>query len=242
MTTVIYTAIYLLIASGVAYTSVVYLGMAGMGTALFLIITGFALVGASAFTSAYSRRWGEKGGQAATIILRNLLGIPLWVSGFVLAWLEPSLLLLNPTITLKLLGLFLMIAGSVPFIRGHIELGWRTHMPSVKDTLVRQGLYAHVRHPIYAGGFLLLAGLALIRTTAAFVAACVLGFIWLIVQARLEEIDLLQRIPDYRDYMKQVPRFLPRLRMFSWFFEELRGKSSSSRRGSHWRRQKGSGT
>lgn len=85
-------------------------------------------------------------------------------------------------------------------------------MPSVKDTLVRHGLYAYVRHPIYDGGFVILAGLAVIRPTSAFAAACILGIIWLIVQARLEEIDLLQRMPDYKDYMKQVPRFLPRLR------------------------------
>ena len=212
MKTVIYTAIYLLLAYAVAYISVVYLGMAGMGKAIFLIIIGFALVGASAFTSTYSRWWGEKGGQWATIILRNLLGIPLWFTGFVFAWLEPSPFLFKPNIMLKLIGLFLMILGSIPFIWGHIELGWRTHMPSVKDTLVRHGLYAYVRHPIYAGGFVIVAGLALIKSTSAFVTACMLGFIWLIVQARLEEIDLLQRMPDYKNYMKQVPRFLPRLR------------------------------
>lgn len=212
MKTIIYTALYLLLAFSVAYTSAVYLGMAGMGAAIFLIITGFALVGASAFTSAYSRRWGEKGGQWATIILRNLIGIPLWVTGFVLAWLEPSPFLFNPNMMFKLIGLLLIILGTVPFIWGHVELGWRTHMPSVKDTLVRHGLYAYVRHPIYAGGFVLLAGLAVIRPTSGFVLACILGFIWLIVQARLEEIDLLQRMPDYKDYMKQVPRFLPRLR------------------------------
>ncbi len=85
-------------------------------------------------------------------------------------------------------------------------------MPSVKDTLVRHGLYTYVRHPIYAGGVVIVVGLALIRPAWSFVTACILGFIWLIVQARLEEIDLLQRMPDYKDYMKQVPRFLPRLR------------------------------
>ncbi len=212
MRTIIYTAIYLLLASAVAYISVVYLGMAGMGKAIALIIIGFALVGASAFTAAYSGWWGEKGGRLATIILRNLLGIPLWFAGFVLAWLEPSPLLFDPNITIKLIGSFLIILGSIPFIWGHIELGWRTHMPSVKDTLVQQGLYAYVRHPIYTGGFAILAGLALIKPTLAFVLACILGVIWLIVQARLEEIDLLQRMPDYKDYVKQVPRFLPRFR------------------------------
>ncbi len=83
-------------------------------------------------------------------------------------------------------------------------------MPSVKDTLVRNGLYAYARHPIYSGGFAILAGLALLRPASAFVTACILCFIWLIIQARLEEIDLKQRMPGYKEYMKQVPRFIPR--------------------------------
>jgi len=206
------TVIYLLLAFTVACISVVYISMAGMEIALYLIITGFALVGASAFTAYYSKLWGERGGQMATIILRNLLGIPLWFTGFVLAWLAPSPFLFNPGLRTRLSGAFLIVAGSIPFIWGHIELGWRTHMPSVKDTLVRHGLYAHARHPIYAGGFLLLAGIALLRPTYSFVIACILGEVWLMIQARLEEIDLVQRMPDYRQYMKEAPRFIPRIR------------------------------
>jgi len=205
------TIIYLLIAFAVASISVAYLGMAGMGMAIFFIVTGFALVGASAFTAYYSKLWGEKGGQLVTMILRNLLGIPLWFTGFVLAWLAPSPFLFNPGLWTQLLSAFLIVAGSIPFIWGHIELGWRTHMPSVKDTLVRHGLYAYVRHPIYDGGFLIIIGIALFKPTLVFVIACVLGIIWLDVQARLEEIDLLQRMPDYKDYMKEVPRFILRI-------------------------------
>lgn len=205
------TVIYLLIAFTVAFIAVMYLSMGGMKVALYLIITGFALVGASAFTAAFSRWWGEKGGQMATIIFRNLLGIPLWFTGFVLAWLEPSPFLFKPGLWIQPLGVLLIIAGAVPFIWGHIELGWRTHMPSVKDTLVRRGLYAHVRHPIYAGGFLLLAGIALLKPTYSFAIACIIGEVWLMIQARLEEIDLLQRMPDYKDYIKEVPRFIPRI-------------------------------
>lgn len=212
MRTIIYTTIYLLLAFSVAYISVAYFGSASMGKAIAFIISGFVLVGFSAFTSTYSRWWGERGGQWATIILRNLLGIPLWVAGFILAWIEPSPFLFNPNIPLKPLGLFLIILGAIPFIWGHIELGWRTHMPSVKDTLVRHGLYAYVRHPIYTGGLVMVIGVALIKPTWAFATACMLAFVWLIIQARLEEIDLLQRMPDYKDYMKQVPRFLPRIR------------------------------
>ncbi len=85
------------------------------------------------------------------------------------------------------------------------------YMPSVRDTLVRHGLYAYVRHPIYAGALLIFAGLALLRPTSAVVLASAIGFIWALIQARLEEMDLVQRLPAYREYMQQVPRFVPRL-------------------------------
>jgi len=175
------------------------------------LLLGLTFAGASAFTTAYSKRWGERGGQMATIILRNLLGIPLMFIGFILAWLAPASLVFNPSKVTLVLGWFLIVAGSIPVMWGHLVLGWRTHMPSVRDTLVRHGLYAHVRHPIYSGGMVTLAGFALLRPTLAFVLACALGSGWLIVQARLEEIDLLQRLPAYREYMEQVPRFVPRL-------------------------------
>jgi protein-S-isoprenylcysteine O-methyltransferase Ste14 len=69
-----------------------------------------------------------------------------------------------------------------------------------------------VRHPIYSGGILIAVGLALLKPTSTFALACVLGFLWLIIQARLEEIDLAQRVPEYQEYLEQLPRFLPRIR------------------------------
>lgn len=182
-----------------------------MAKILFFLLTGFALCGASAFTALYSRWWGEKGGQMATIVLRNLTGIPLWFIGALLAWLAPSSFLFSPDIKVKLAAWFLIIAGSIPLIVGHIEIGIPTHMPSVKNKLVKIGLYAYVRHPIYAGGILIIIGSALLKPTSSFVLACALAFGWLMIQARLEEIDLLQRMPDYKEYMKEVPRFVPHL-------------------------------
>jgi protein-S-isoprenylcysteine O-methyltransferase Ste14 len=138
------------------------------------------------------------------------MGIPLWFLGFVLAWLAPAPLLFSPRRGVQTLGLLLIIAGFVPVIWGHIILGWRTHMPSILDTLVRHSLYAYVRHPIYAGGFLIFVGLGLLKPSLVLVLACVLGIGYLIIQARLEELDLVQRLSAYREYMKEVPRFLPR--------------------------------
>ena len=83
-------------------------------------------------------------------------------------------------------------------------------MPSVRDKLVRHGLYAYVRHPIYSGGMLIALGLGLLKPTSTVLSAGTLGIFWLVIQARLEEVDLLQRLPEYRRYMEQVPRFIPR--------------------------------
>jgi protein-S-isoprenylcysteine O-methyltransferase Ste14 len=179
---------------------------------LIPLLLGFALGGASALTAAYSRRWGERGGQLATMVLRNALAIPLWVAGFVLAWLTPAPLLFSPSAATRALGWLLIAAGAIPVMWGHLVLGLRTHMPSVRDSLVREGLYAYVRHPIYAGALLIFTGLALLRPTSTLVLASAFGLVWAVVQARLEEIDLVQRLPAYLEYMKQVPRFLPRLR------------------------------
>jgi protein-S-isoprenylcysteine O-methyltransferase Ste14 len=85
-------------------------------------------------------------------------------------------------------------------------------MPSARDTLIQTGMYAHVRHPIHTGTFLEFAGLFLLIPTQTVALACALGIVWLLVQTKFEEFDLLQRLPAYHEYMRRVPRFLPRVR------------------------------
>lgn len=177
---------------------------------LLPLVLGFAVGGVSAFTAALSRRFGERGGQMATVILRNLIGIPLWVIGYILAWRAPAPWLFVPGKAAQVLGWLLIVAGSIPAIWGHLQLGWRTHMPSVRDTLVRSGLYGRVRHPIYAGALLIFVGLTLVRPAPTVLVASAAGLAWAIVQARLEELDLVQRLPAYLAYMAEVPRFIPR--------------------------------
>ncbi len=73
-------------------------------------------------------------------------------------------------------------------------------------------LNAYVRHPIYASGLLILPGLVLIRPSLTVLLVSVMVLAWLYAQARLEEINLIQRLAQYQDYMRDVPRFIPRLR------------------------------
>ena len=80
---------------------------------LFLIplLVGFGLNSASALTTAFSRRWGERRRQQATLILRTCLGIPLWVIGLGLAVRTPLPVLLPFTPVAEVLAWSLFAAG-----------------------------------------------------------------------------------------------------------------------------------
>jgi protein-S-isoprenylcysteine O-methyltransferase Ste14 len=176
------------------------------------LLLGFALNAASAFTAAYSRRWGERAGQLVTMTLRVGLGIPLWVVGLCLVMREASPAVFASAAMTDALGWLLVATGCVPMLLAWYTLRTPAVAPSLHDALVAQGIYAHLRHPIYAGLLLEFVGMFLLRPTQAVALACALGVCWVHVQARLEEYDLLQRIPAYRAYMAQVPRFIPHLR------------------------------
>lgn len=73
--------------------------------------------------------------------------------------------------------------------------------------LVTGGAYAHVRHPIYLGVVLTLAGYTLAWSN--WTLALIVGFIALKffeAKAKREERWLLDRYPLYASYMRHVPR------------------------------------
>lgn len=183
-----------------------------MGTFLIPLLLGFAFDSASAFTAAFSRRWGAHRGQWVTFVLRNILGVPLWVIGLGLAVRSPSPLLFAPPALLEAVGWVLLAAGCGVQVLALALLRGRAAKPSIADALVEQGVYGHIRHPIYAGLLLELAALLLVKPRRTVALASALGMLWALVQARLEEVDLLQRMPAYREYMARVPRFMRRFR------------------------------
>jgi protein-S-isoprenylcysteine O-methyltransferase Ste14 len=178
---------------------------------LFPLLFGFALDSASAFTTAFSRRWGKSRGELASFVLRNVLGIPLWVVGLGFAVRSPSPPVFTASSVITVLGWLLLGFGATLQLFAIAVLRLRAAKPSMDDALVARGVYAHVRHPIYAGLLLEFAALVLVRPRQVVILAAVLGCAWTCVQAGLEEVDLLQRMPRYREYMNRVPRFLPRL-------------------------------
>jgi protein-S-isoprenylcysteine O-methyltransferase Ste14 len=178
---------------------------------LLPLILGFTFNVLSAFTTAFSRKWGDRRGSLVTVLFRDILGIPVWAIGFCLAALTPAPYLFDRTSGIETAGWCLIAAGGLIIVAALISIRLRSLAPTAKDALASSGMYARVRHPIHSGTILEFLGLLLVRPSATLGLACALGVVWVLVQTMCEERDLLQRIPEYREYMDRVPRFFPRI-------------------------------
>jgi protein-S-isoprenylcysteine O-methyltransferase Ste14 len=77
-------------------------------------------------------------------------------------------------------------------------------------TLVDTGVYSVVRHPMYSGNPMILAGMSLWLGSYTAVLFAVVPLALLVVRIRLEEEFLSHELPGYVEYMKRVPyRLVP---------------------------------
>lgn len=178
---------------------------------LIPLVLGFTSNAASAFTTLYSEKWGKARGTIITVVLRDITGIPLWAAGFVLAILESGAFIYETSLLTKITGWLLLSSGAVIIVIALVSIRIKAAAPSAEDTLVNKGIYSIIRHPIHSGTFLEFIGLFILNPSLQTGLASVLGCIWIFFQTKFEEKDLIKRIPEYMDYLKQVPRFFPSL-------------------------------
>jgi protein-S-isoprenylcysteine O-methyltransferase Ste14 len=103
---------------------------------------------------------------------------------------------------LRLVGLALVVAGGALVLLSVLTLGRSlTPFPSPleRGRLVERGPYRLVRHPLYAGGILLLSGISLVYSPWALLFTAVLAVVWCL-KVRVEERFLTERFPGYAEY------------------------------------------
>jgi protein-S-isoprenylcysteine O-methyltransferase Ste14 len=77
--------------------------------------------------------------------------------------------------------------------------------------LLREGIYARIRHPRYLEFILGLAGWSLFANYAGLYVMSAITIVLLLVIVEIEERELRQRFgSEYDEYAAQVPRFIPR--------------------------------
>lgn len=127
-------------------------------------------------------------------------------------WVEPLLILDEPA-SLRLIGVILYTLGLAVAVLGRVQLGsnWadiETAGVHSKQQVVSRGVYRLIRHPIYTGDLLLLAGLEL-----ALNSWLVLGVLVLVPvvtrQAVREEQMLRRTLEGYDEYCRRTKRFVP---------------------------------
>lgn len=118
-------------------------------------------------------------------------------------------------ISRKLLGSFGMIAGTWMTLGGIllVILGWRKIHKS--KGLVKDGIYQYIRHPQYAGLFLIMFGWLLHwPTILTLIIFPVLVFVYYRL-AVSEETALAKNFGDaFKTYRRKTPRFFPRFTNF----------------------------
>ncbi|MEP6729753.1 MAG: isoprenylcysteine carboxylmethyltransferase family protein [bacterium] len=124
--------------------------------------------------------------------------------------------LATPPLGLAIMGLALFTTGwmiiGIALRANPFAVTVVRHQDERQHIVVDTGVYALIRHPMYAGNLLVNVGLGLWLGSyvAALFAAIPLGL--LMVRIGLEERFLRRELPGYREYTVRVPyRLLPRL-------------------------------
>ena len=135
----------------------------------------------------------------------------LWVTlqFFCLAYLASSAPLLSET----LFGLIPELTGILIAMAGLLKLNWRSFSvfpePRPDGKLETGGIYAFIRHPMYAGILLLFLVLVIEYPSILRITALLLLGMVFIIKIRLEEAWLASRYPEFADWSKSSDRLIP---------------------------------
>lgn len=141
-------------------------------------------------------------------------------TGFIAAILD-FVFLQNLTFQVfALAGLFLLLIGGYLRMRARLELKKKAGFSSLASTsrlqiveghqLVKDGLYKHIRHPLYLGEILRNFGLVSIFSSVYGVLFIAVATIFLLFRIRIEEKMLIEAFgEDYKEYQRNTKRIIP---------------------------------
>ncbi len=109
-------------------------------------------------------------------------------------------------VLLALLGLFFLKKAlqsfNIPAFLGLI--------PEEDSALVKTGMYAFVRHPLYFATILLIGGLCLIFPSRGMLMVLGISYTYILIGSKLEEVKLKKHYGQaYEEYAKEVKALIP---------------------------------
>lgn len=155
------------------------------------------------------------GAKSGTTRWRRYAGFRVLVLVLVIVTLRSPILATRMEIhspVAKGVGLALWVAGMALAVWARVYIGrnWGTPMSQKDDPeLVTSGPYRHVRHPIYTGLILSLAGTA-VAISLYWLVVVVLAGAYFVYSAHTEELFMTEQFPDaYPAYKRSTKMLIP---------------------------------
>ena len=152
------------------------------------------------------------------IVLLFFLGGPLIL---LLAFFENRVLIseilpIYDNILVSYVGILLMVIGGIFLLSGRYQLNKHSYgggslSEEKEQTLLTNGMFKYIRHPIYAGGLVITIGLELAFRSLLILSLHTLIFL-IIFQDRMkrEEMVLLDKFGnEYQEYIDRTKRLIP---------------------------------
>ena len=147
---------------------------------------------------------GPSTGNALTVRSKFIAIIGTWsiipLAALPIVW-APGWLLTAATV--GLVAVYLFVFWALVTLRRSFSI-----FPEARD-LVCHGPYQLVRHPLYSAHITCYLLICLPRLSLVAISVATLGIAGEFLRARHEERVLAAIFPDYRDYAKRTPRFVP---------------------------------
>jgi protein-S-isoprenylcysteine O-methyltransferase Ste14 len=142
------------------------------------------------------------------------------LTGFLVAILDFIFLQNLKFQAFALAGLFLLVIGGYLRTKARLELKKKAGFDSLAATarlriaenrhLVKDGLYRHVRHPIYLGEILRNFGVVSVFSSVYGLLLMAVATGFLFFRIRKEERTLIERFgEEYKEYQRKTKRILP---------------------------------
>ncbi len=115
-------------------------------------------------------------------------------------------------LTIQKIGLLIAVFGGMIIILALLQLNKNlSPFPTPKEaaTLLQNGLYKYMRHPIYTGIMLFLVGYGVYQNSLYKLLISLLLVILFYLKSNYEEQRLEQKFPDYKLYKNKTGRFFP---------------------------------
>jgi protein-S-isoprenylcysteine O-methyltransferase Ste14 len=197
-----------------------------MNENIFRILAAVILLTGMSISSYYRIKADKETGEkiprkvdgSITMNIIKIGGLILWLSPFVYlvnpAWMAWSKIGLPEWIRWFGVGIAIVNDGLIYWLFSSIGSGISPTSATRKEhKLSTSGPYRWVRHPLYTAGSALFISFGMMADNWFIAALGILAFIGMAARTPKEEANLIEKFGDeYREYMKNTGRFLPKIK------------------------------